>query len=255
MKQKYTRWLAVAAMALAGSGALPHRSAMAIDPVSVAPAASPAEEMISAPSNEQVASVEALKTEAFQALRRGHFETGNELLGQAAVASKDPQVARMHEWTNQFEDQMKVFASERHAAFDKTVADVKMLLDKGHSDYALDFARGAQLLSDDKKAFHDEPWVLSLINDSIEKAKGYEASEQWLKALRIYSDLASLEPASKEWKEDLKGVTRRVRLLALYTPDTLKEIQEKESKERDEVDGADSVQQENDHQDNHRELA
>jgi len=36
------------------------------------------------------------------------------------------------------------------------------LLDKGHDDFALDFANRAQLLSDDKKAFHDLDWMKAL---------------------------------------------------------------------------------------------
>jgi carboxyl-terminal processing protease len=44
-----------------------------------------------------------------------------------------------------------------------------------------------------------------------------------------------VEPASKEWKEKLKFVTRRVRLLAIYADDQLKAIQDKVSKERDAV--------------------
>src|SRR5205085_1477283 len=52
---------------------------------------------------------------------------------------------------------------------------------------------------------------------------------------RVYSDLSSLEPANPEWKDKLKLATRRIRLLALYTPEQMKAIQESEMKERDEA--------------------
>ena len=219
MKLKLARGLIVAVMGVAGLAGLSVRAA---DDASVAP-------------GQQLAGVEQLKDQAFKALRSGNFQAGDSLLSRAASASNDPQLALMSQWTRQFEAQLQTFADQRHKACHKATADVKLLIAKGHTDYALDHATLAQLLSDDKKAFHDEPWVSKLIADSIQHAADDEKSEQWLKAMRIYIDLGSLEPASKEWKEKLKTVTRRVRLLALYTPEQLKQIQEKESKEHDEV--------------------
>ena len=216
MNQKFTRWIAVAALAIAGA----------------TPLLTGADHIGDAP---EVASADQLKTQAFAAIRVGNFDAGNDLLDKAAKASPDPTLMQMHAWTNQFEDQLKGFAAERHTAYDKSVEDVKKLLDHGHEDYALDFADRAQLLSDDKKVFHDLAWMQKLTADSIKNAAADESADQWYKAMRLYSDLAAVEPASKEWKEKLKSVTRRVRLLAQYAPDALKEIQEKDLKERDAV--------------------
>ena len=47
---------------------------------------------------------------------------------------------------------------------------------------------------------------------------------------------ARSSPPQPLWKDRLKLATRRVRLLALYTPDVLKSMQESEVKEREEVD-------------------
>jgi carboxyl-terminal processing protease len=234
-KRTYTRWAAAAVLSFAAAAALPRLTAHAESPVATASPAPAIDTGAGAGVPHEQVAVEQLKDEAFKAVLTGKFDVGNDLLAKAASASNDPQLARMHEWTDQFETQLKTFADERHKAFDTKVEEVKKLLAGGHPDYALDFAARAQLLSDDKKAFHDEPWVKSLVDDSIQRAGQYETNEQWLKALRLYSDLASIEPASKEWKEKLKTVTRRVRLLALYTPDQLKAIQEKESAERDSV--------------------
>jgi len=220
MNQKFFRWMTVATLAIAGATPLVNFSARAGDPPTTGP----------------VVASDQLETQAFAALRSGNFDTGNDLLGQAAKLSTDPKVAQMHEWTSQFEDQLKVFAGERHKAYDKAVDDVKKLLANGHQDYALDFANRAQLLSDDKQAFHDLPWMKELTANGIKHAAEYEAADEWYKAMRLYSDLAAVEPASKEWKEKLKSVTRRVRLLAMYAPDQLKQIQSEDVKERDAVD-------------------
>ncbi|HET6247792.1 MAG TPA: S41 family peptidase [Tepidisphaeraceae bacterium] len=186
-------------------------------------------------SEQQVASVEQLKNEAFKALRSGQFDRSNELLGQAAALSHDPSVQRMAGWTSHFENQRQEFATERHEQYKKSLGNVELLINKGHPDYAIDAASRAWLLSGDKAAFRSEPGVDQLIKDSIERAASYDRHEQWIKSLRIYSDLTIVEPALPIWKDDLKQATRRVRLLALYTPDVLKSMQDGDSKEREEV--------------------
>ena len=162
MNHKLTRWTAVAAFAIAG--AIPLVTLRADD----------------AASKTEVAEVDQLKTQAFAALRVGNFDQGNDLLGQAAKLSPDPTLLKMHTWTSQFEDQLRGVADERHKQYDKDVADVKKLLDAGYEDYAMDMADSAQLYSDDKKAFHDLPWVQSLIADGIKHANDYETAEDWV---------------------------------------------------------------------------
>jgi len=195
----------------------------------------PAPPTAAAAAQDQVATVQQLKTDAFKALRSGKFDVTNELLSRAATISHDPADQRMASWTGSFESQRKEFAAERHKQYEKSVGDVHMLINKGKADYATNVAARAFLLADDKKAFRQEKWVDDLINDTTKRAEAYEKSEQWVKALRLYSDLGSVEPSNPLWKERLKLATRRVRLLALYTPDVLKSLQESESKENEEV--------------------
>jgi carboxyl-terminal processing protease len=190
---------------------------------------------VMAAASQEVAAVEQLKAEALRALLRGQFDETNKLLGQAAGLSHDPTVERIAGWTSNFEQQRQEFTTERHQQYQKAVDNVKLLLDKKHPDYAIDGAARAYLLADDKKAFRNEDWVNTLVTDSIQRAQGYDQDEQWIKALRIYSDLSQVEPAVPQWKDKLKLATRRVRLLALYTPEVLKNLQEGDQKERDEV--------------------
>jgi carboxyl-terminal processing protease len=228
MNPKFTRWSAVAALAIAG-----------VLPI-VAPAARGQDhvgDVAGSPTGPtQVASLDQLKTEAFRALRVGNFQAGDQLLAKAADQSHDPQLGQMHQWTSTFESQLKRFADERHTAYDKAFADVQTMLKTGHQDAALDLASRAQLLSDDKDGFHNLPWMRSLIADSVKRAAGYQVSDQWLKAMRVYEDLAAVEPASRDWKEDLKAVTRRVRLIATYAPDNYKKMLGTYLTERDAID-------------------
>lgn len=179
--------------------------------------------------DDQLAIAADLKSEALAALKQGKFDRSTTLLSQAAELSKDPMTRQMAEWVVQFENQRRQFADERRKQFDDAVADVKLLQEKGYREHALDAAARAYLLAEDKAAFRAEPWVDELITTSIALAEEYEKTEQWVRALRLYSSLGSVEPSNPLWKDHLKHATRRIRLLALYAPDELKEIQKSES--------------------------
>jgi carboxyl-terminal processing protease len=187
------------------------------------------------PSNQQVATIEQLKNEAWKAARVGQFARTNELLSEVAKISPDPKVDRMVGWTKSFESQRQQFTTERHKQYEKAVRKIKFLISKGKSEYAMDWAAGAYLLADDKKAFRAEPWVNDLVTKAAGAAEDYDKTEHWLKALRLYSDLGSIEPAVPVWKEKLKTTTRRVRVLALYTPNVLKDLQKVEAKGAEDV--------------------
>jgi carboxyl-terminal processing protease len=188
------------------------------------------------PAPEQLATTDQLKAEAFKALKAGQFDRTSELLTRASANANDPQLTQMAQWTKAFEDQRQTFVAERHKQFEKAVDDVKALLKNHKDDYALDYAARAYLLADDKKAFRNEKWVDDLVKETIDLARQHEAKEQWLKALRLYSDLSSVDPATAEWKDKLKVATRRIRLLAMYNPDEFRKLQDLESNDREAID-------------------
>ena len=230
MTKSVRRWAIVVALAAAAVGVVPSARQATAQSVA-APAPAPAQH-----DPQQVATVEQLKLDAYSALKRGNFPQSSELLQRAADMSKDPSVQQMSQWLKQFETQRQEFAAERHKQFEKAVGQVKKLIENKYDSYALDAAARASLLADDKKAFRNEPWVDKLVKDTIKMAEEYDRSEQWLKAMRLYADLSAIEPADPVWKEKLKLATRRIRLLALYTPGGIKALQESEAKERDAVD-------------------
>jgi carboxyl-terminal processing protease len=219
MNQKFTRWTAIAALAIAGALPLVVHSVHG-------------QEQPPAAAGPAVASLEQLKTEAFLALRDGNFDRGNDLLAKAAEQSNDRTLGQMHQWTAAFEGQLKRFADERHAAYAKAMVDVKTMRQADHPDAALDLATRAQLLSDNKTEFHNLPWMRSLIADAVTRAGKYESADDWFKAMQVYEDLAAVEPASRDWKEKLKSVTRRVRLLSTYAPEVSKKALEKYLEDR-----------------------
>lgn len=186
-------------------------------------------------SNQQVAELQELETQAVREARIGHFDTSDQILGKAASLSHDPTIEQMANWSSSFKSQLQTFAAERHRQYDELVSQVKLLQKNDKPDYAMDIASRAYSLSDDKDSFRRQDWADRLVNESIHRAESDDQNEQWIKSLRIYSDLATIEPSLPKWKDDLKLATRRVRLLAMYAPDALKSLQESEVKEREVV--------------------
>src|SRR6267142_3759338 len=65
------------------------------------------------PLPEQLAKVDQLKKDAFEALKAGKFEITNNYLAQAAEISKDPVTMKMADWTRQFEQQRQSLKTDR----------------------------------------------------------------------------------------------------------------------------------------------
>jgi carboxyl-terminal processing protease len=183
----------------------------------------------------ELAAIEQLKTEAFTALRDGQFDRTHELLNRAAAISDDPGVTQMVLWIQQFEDQRQQFLSERRKQHEKALADAHLLLDHEKPNHAIAQVARAYLLADDKDAFRNDPWVDAIVTRTIRAAGDYETQEEWIKAIRLYSELGTIEPANPLWKDKLKLITRRVRLLSTYTPDMLKALREHDTKEAESV--------------------
>ena len=184
---------------------------------------------------QQVAALQQVESEAWKEALSGHFDRADQLLGQAATQFHDPTLEQMATWTSSFKSQLANFSAERHKQYEELASQMQLLVKKDLPDYAMDLGRTACQLADDKATFRNEPWVNELIQNTVKRAEQYDKNEQWLKSLRLYVDLGAIEPSVPKWKDRLKLATRRVRLLATYTPDSLKKLQEADSKEREQV--------------------
>jgi carboxyl-terminal processing protease len=195
---------------------------------------------------QQIATVQQLQSQARAEALAGHFDQTDQILGKAASLSHDPNVVRLASYSSTFKAQLEAFAAARYKQYDDLVAQAKLLIKNQKPDYAMDIASRAYSLCDTKETpiggphitkddFRKEAWVDALVTETIRRAQQYDDSEQWLKSMRLYSDLSIIEPAVPGWKDKLKFATRHVRLLAMYTPDALKTFQESESGEREAV--------------------
>jgi carboxyl-terminal processing protease len=206
----------------------------------------PATSRAADPAPQQVATVQQLQGQAKAEALAGHFDQSDQILGKAASISHDPNVTRLAGYSSNFKAQLVSFAAERYKQYDELVGQCKLLIKNDKPDYALDVASRAYSLCEIKEntiggphttrdEFRKESWVDLLVTNSIKRAQQFEESGQWLKSMRLYSDLSIIEPSVPGWKDKLKFATRHVRLLAMYTPDALKAVQESESGEREAV--------------------
>jgi carboxyl-terminal processing protease len=180
----------------------------------------------------QPATVDSLKTQAFHAMLEAKFGQSSQLLAAAANLSPDATTKRMANWAAQFEALDQTFSGARHEQFDKVVANIHTLINHNLETYAIDEANSAYTLADDPDAFRHEPWIDDLFKECSSEADHFEDNGQWLKALRMYADLAGLDPTNPVWKDKVKVATRRVRLLMTYAPDRLQKLEDLEEKDR-----------------------
>ena len=196
-----------------------------------------AQDAPAAPEAPAMVNADSLKRRAIDTLKKGEFDETETLLARALeLRPDDPSLRQMDAWVGGFQEQRDRFAEERAEAFDRQVQDVRLLQENGYRSYAINATRNAHLLAADADAFAAEPWVQELIEESVALGERYEADGEWLRAMRVWGDLASLETLNPRWKNELEGATRRVRLLATYAPEILEEIRDSTQAERDAVD-------------------
>ena len=188
-------------------------------------------------AGDQMVNADSLKRQAIGALKSGDFDETATLLRQALqLRPDDPSLVQMDEWVEKFQAQREIIDADRAKAYERQIKDVKLLQENGYRSYAITAARAASSYAADKPAFITEPWLRELIAESESLGDDYEQKGEWLRAMRIWSDLAVIEELNPVWNDKLKAATRRVRLLAVYSPEVLTELRDSTQEEREAVD-------------------
>jgi carboxyl-terminal processing protease len=175
----------------------------------------------------------ALELAAVASARSGDFSQSDQLLSRAEKLTGTPEVRQMEMWVSDYEAQRQSFDHARHDQFLTAVKNAHLLISHKMDGYAIDEVSKAYLLTDDRDAFRQEPWVDGLIKETAASADQNENAALWLKAMRMYQDLTVIEPASAVWKNKLKVVATRVGMLYIYTPERFRKLQELEAKDWD----------------------
>lgn len=180
----------------------------------------------------QLARVEDLKFAAFRALKAGQFDRTSELLGQAQEMSRDPSLAKMSAWLTDYKSRLSTGLEERKKSYDEAVANIAKLREAGLETYIADAAATAYQYATDKESFSTQPWVAEVLKRSQELATAAEQQGDWMTARRLYSDLSAIEPLNPTWRSKVNDVSRRLTILAVYSPDELEAIYKADSEAR-----------------------
>lgn len=176
-----------------------------------------------------------LRAQAMKAIQAGDFEKGKALLDQVSSQTNDPQLKRDARWAEEFSGQRSVLVEERRKQFEESKNDLSKLIAAHKDEAAVDFATRAHVLAEDKDAFTNEPMIRELITRVTKLAAAAEERQQWVKAIRLYADLAQVEPTEQKWRDKLKTVARANRLLQFYAPDRLRDLMTDDAKAVDEI--------------------
>ena len=177
-----------------------------------------------------------LKIDAINALKQGDFARTQELLNRAVeMRPDDPTLQQLGDWVGRFNEKWAENDESRKENYEREVADVEALRAAGYEGYALTSTNVAAQYADDKAEFLKLPWVQDMMQAGVKTAEQYEQDGKWLQAMRVWGDLAAIDEANPRWKDELKDVTRRVTLLAMFVPKQLEEIRDDSQEERDAV--------------------
>ncbi len=137
------------------------------------------------------------------------------------------QTNQLRDWTEEYLSQVKLQEKQRDKQYSEAVTKAQDLMKADRYDKAMGHVVLAYRIAKDPEEFLKLPWVVNLTDKVAARAADLEKQGQWLESLQLYSDLNTLYEVSVKFKPDAQRLTRRTRLLAVYTPKTLLEIRKK----------------------------
>ncbi len=189
-------------------------------------------DVMSGPDSQAASQALALRQSAFNDICAGDFTKGTSLLEQSADILKDSNSRDMAHWTREYQKESQSFSEQRAKQSDQAVTAVHALLAHKMDSFASDEMEVAYLLANDKDVFEKQKWVHEEVDETAKMASKCLDSQQWVRALRLYSDLVAVEPADRQWKEDMHQAARGARLLMIYAPQSFKKMEDSEGKDR-----------------------
>lgn len=121
---------------------------------------------------------------------------------------------------------------KRAEAYDKALAKIATAVDAGLIDDALIASIEAHSLSEDPADLLSHPSVQQAIAQAEQKAQTASEQGDWVQALSLYRELDLLFDDYSTYHEQVKRVSRHVRVLQLYAPEQLRKLYEAELERR-----------------------
>ncbi|MEM7627638.1 MAG: S41 family peptidase [Planctomycetota bacterium] len=113
----------------------------------------------------------------------------------------------------------------RQTIYRDALHGVKDEMAEGDLETALEKAIEAHSIADDPAALLADPVVVELVDQTDAAAKKAEADEDWVEAAVLFGRLGLLYEEDARYRPDTKRIGSHLRLLALYHPESLRELQ------------------------------
>jgi carboxyl-terminal processing protease len=155
-------------------------------------------------------------------------------LSQLTLPKGTTQVSKLRDWTEEYLSQIQLQEKQRDKQYADAVAKAQTELKADHFDKAMgpDGAMLAYRIAKDPEAFLQLPWVKDMTAKVAARAADLEKQGKWLESLSLYADLNTLYEVDTRYKADMQRLTRRTRLLAVYTPKALLEMRRQLAEEQ-----------------------
>ncbi len=145
-------------------------------------------------------------------------------LAKLTIPKSDVASAQLNSWTAEYIAAVQRQEAQREKQYTEAVDKALEYSKKGKFDEAMDKVVAAYQIARDQENFLRQDWVKDITTRVQAKAADYETAGQWLDSLTLFNDLNMLYEVDTRYKADVQRLTRRVRLLSVYTPKTLFEI-------------------------------
>jgi carboxyl-terminal processing protease len=157
-------------------------------------------------------------------------------LAKLDIPTTNPEDTRLHDWTAAYVSDLTKAEQGRQKEYNDAVTKAEDDFKHGSFDDAMLNLVGAYQIAKDQSEFLKLDWVKELTAKVAERAADYEKQAKWLESYQLYTDLNSLYEIDTRYKPDMQRLARRIRLLAMYVPQTYydmrKALIEKQIQER-----------------------
>ncbi|MEO0513855.1 MAG: S41 family peptidase [Planctomycetota bacterium] len=161
---------------------------------------------------------------------QGKFDALLEAI-KAQPASHDPQdTATLISSLERYQSNEQVRRQRRTAAYDEAFETVSEEIAAGDLEEALVAAIEAHSIADEPLLVLRDPAVMDLVKKTQIAANQAELDEDWVEAAVLFGRLNLLYEEDARYRDDVKRVNSHLRVLALYAPDELRELQQARAK-------------------------
>ncbi len=131
---------------------------------------------------------------------------------------------------------------QRLDAFEQSLADVRTQVEANDLEEAIVSAIEAHSVADEPLLVLKNPAVVDLVTKTEIAAKQAELEEDWVEAAVLFGRLNLLYENETRFREDVKRVGSHLRVLALYHPEALRELQRARAQRIDRLEDFDKAQ-------------